>query len=91
MSRRLRCAYASLRLLFFIVCLQLLLLKEVLKTNTTHTKLCQFTDNADGEDLLVPNPNHHYVEESSSEEEEGEEGEDRDVEELQQRVATTNI
>ena len=60
--------------------------------NTTHTKLCQFIDNAGGEDLLVPNPNRHYVEESSSEEEEeGEEGEDNDVEELQQRVAATTV
>ena len=31
---------------------------------------------ADGEDLLVPNPNHHYVEESSSDEEDEDEAED---------------
>lgn len=28
------------------------------------------SDGVDGEDLLVPNPNHHYAPESSSEDEE---------------------
>ena len=39
--------------------------------------LFAITDGVDGEDLLVPNPNRHYVPESSSEDEEEEEDDGR--------------
>ena len=37
-------------------------------------------DAVDGEDLLVPNPNHHYVPDSSSEEEDEADKEDEEEE-----------
>ena len=52
-----------------------------------------FADGADGEDLLVPNPNRHYVEESSSEEEDEEDEKegDEEVDEIARKVEATTV